>query len=559
MSIRDWLIVVGLVILLGVIVDLIRRFLQRGKLRIAIDKKYADLPDADLGAELPNGGARVVTRDSHDCDPSFSEPSISEPSATSAAAVQRPTAEPETKKRVIIDDALMASPALAGEREESNEWDVDPLLGSDRNSDTEVDLLLEREFKGVGQGADHWDESPVSPSFESRAVETPDVEIEAAIKPAIRAETLAEADKPLVSEDAAAIENADTSAEAAAEIVARTAAQTPSEPSVIEPVTAPLEAPTEAQIEQSVKEAVAQESGLDLVDPLSAGVQSGSPTVGLVDDDILDLERPVHELLVRQQTETTASAVDELSPAAETPTADLRVGPVSESDLSEENDKAVAAKKAPVKRAKASKKASRKRAEPRAEEQPSFFDLHPDLAPEVEVEVPAAKPKSRRRRKKVKQSEPETAPQPEAAVEPQVLIVNVQAKREPFAGPLLFKLVSACGLEFGSEMSIYHRYEGDDGQGALQFSMANAIAPGTFDPANADDFSTPAITFFLQLADPTDRMNAFECMLATAQCVADNLHGELKDENRSSLRTQTIEHYRQKVREYERKQLTRRV
>ena len=522
MSIRDWLIVVGVVILLGVIADLIRRFLQRGKLRLAIDKKYADLPDADLGAELPNGGARVVNTDSFDQAPSLSESPVK-----AAVSAPQPRAEPEAKKRVIIDDALMASPASVGEHDESNEWDVDPLLGRDRSNDTEVDLLLEREFKGVGQGADRWVEPSVPPRVEPRSTDT---------------ETTSDRADRLVG----------------AEGLAETLSDTLAEPSVIEPVSAAVEPPTEEQIEQSVQEAVAQESALDSGASLLVKGPSDSGSIGLVADEVLDLERPVHELLVRQQS-AAPSATEAESGTALPPMAGRKEPSVSEPERSEERDNTAVQKKvtAKPKSAKSPKKSSRKRAEPRAEEQPSFFDLHPDLAPDVEV--PEAKPKSRRRRKKAKQGEPDLAPQPEAAVEPQVLVVNVQAKREPFAGPVLLKLIAACGLEFGSEMAIFHRYEGDDGQGALQFSMANAIAPGTFDPTTADQFSTPAITFFMQLADPADRMNAFECMLATAQCVADNLHGELKDENRSSLRTQTIEHYRQKVREYERKQLTRRV
>ena len=42
-------------------------------------------------------------------------------------------------------------------------------------------------------------------------------------------------------------------------------------------------------------------------------------------------------------------------------------------------------------------------------------------------------------------------------------------------------------------------------------------------------------------------------MLETAQTVVRNLGGELKDERRSVMTAQTIEHCRQRIREYERK------
>ena len=51
-------------------------------------------------------------------------------------------------------------------------------------------------------------------------------------------------------------------------------------------------------------------------------------------------------------------------------------------------------------------------------------------------------------------------------------------------------------------------------------------------------------------------MNAYECMIGTAQCLANNLGGEMRDERQSVMTGQTIEHGRQRVREFERKQLS---
>jgi FtsZ-interacting cell division protein ZipA len=53
-------------------------------------------------------------------------------------------------------------------------------------------------------------------------------------------------------------------------------------------------------------------------------------------------------------------------------------------------------------------------------------------------------------------------------------------------------------------------------------------------------------------------MDAFECMLATAETVAKNLGGEMLDEDRSVMRNQTAEHYRQRVRDFEMKNLKKR-
>ena len=51
-------------------------------------------------------------------------------------------------------------------------------------------------------------------------------------------------------------------------------------------------------------------------------------------------------------------------------------------------------------------------------------------------------------------------------------------------------------------------------------------------------------------------MSAFDSMLETAQCVADNLEGDLLDESRSVATKQTVEHIRQRIRDLERRLLT---
>ena len=103
-------------------------------------------------------------------------------------------------------------------------------------------------------------------------------------------------------------------------------------------------------------------------------------------------------------------------------------------------------------------------------------------------------------------------------------------------------------------MDIYHRHEQSDTTSPVQFSVASAVEPGTFKPEDMPALSTPGISFFMSMPGPTNSMQAFEFMLETAQCVVRNLGGELKDERRSVMTPQTIEHCRQRIREFERKQ-----
>ncbi|MGO1749376.1 MAG: cell division protein ZipA [Marinobacter sp.] len=136
----------------------------------------------------------------------------------------------------------------------------------------------------------------------------------------------------------------------------------------------------------------------------------------------------------------------------------------------------------------------------------------------------------------------------------EVIVINVLAPQgEDFSGTALQKLFEACGLAHG-DMNIYHRHEAEDTISPVQFSVANAVEPGTFTPNDVAAMTTPGISFFMSMPGPTSALQAFDFMLETAQCVVRNLGGELKDERRSVMTAQTIEHCRQRIREYERKQ-----
>ncbi len=138
----------------------------------------------------------------------------------------------------------------------------------------------------------------------------------------------------------------------------------------------------------------------------------------------------------------------------------------------------------------------------------------------------------------------------------EVLVINVIA-RDPsgFRGPALLQNILGSGLRFG-EMDIFHRHESMTGQGETLFSMANAVKPGTFDLNDIDHFTTRAVSFFLGLPGPRHPKQAFDLMIAAARKLSQELNGELKDDQRSVLTAQTIENYRQRIAEFERRQMT---
>jgi cell division protein ZipA len=137
----------------------------------------------------------------------------------------------------------------------------------------------------------------------------------------------------------------------------------------------------------------------------------------------------------------------------------------------------------------------------------------------------------------------------------EVLVLNVTAKDgRVFAGDDLLQVLITSGLKFG-EMNIFHKRLSKEQQSTVIFSVANMLNPGTFDLNNMDEFTTLGISFFLALPTPINNLDAFEQMLGVAQEIRDTLGGDLKDDHRNGMTGQTIEHYRQRIRDFELRRL----
>lgn len=164
---------------------------------------------------------------------------------------------------------------------------------------------------------------------------------------------------------------------------------------------------------------------------------------------------------------------------------------------------------------------------------------------------PAKPAKSREPKAPVKNT-PIEPPKEPAPVE-EVLVINVIARdEEGFAGSALLQSILESGLRHG-EMNIFHRHESMSGNGDVLFSMANALKPGVFDLDEMDNTHVRAVSFFMGLPGPRHPKQALDLMIAAARKLAHELGGDLKDEQRSVLTAQTIEHYRLRIAEFERK------
>ncbi len=193
-----------------------------------------------------------------------------------------------------------------------------------------------------------------------------------------------------------------------------------------------------------------------------------------------------------------------------------------------------------------------------AEESLGELAFAPGEAPPAMPQAPIDNKRVATPAEKVSAAKRKTAqdkPGKDSAPEEIIVLHVVAADGGLISGSALLQILLACDVRYG-RMSIFHRYEEPGGEGEAQFSVVNMVAPGTFDLDDMESFSSPGVSFFMRLPGPKDAIKAFDCMVETAQCLVKNLDCELHDEAHSVVTPQTLQHLRQRIRDFERRQLT---
>lgn len=167
--------------------------------------------------------------------------------------------------------------------------------------------------------------------------------------------------------------------------------------------------------------------------------------------------------------------------------------------------------------------------------------VSPAKTPEPAAQPAPTKPASRPRTKAV-----EDKPAPAPILD--VMVVHLLFP-QGVAGDRLLQSLLQQGLRYG-EMKIFHLHQNGD----LLFSLANAHEPGYFNIDSMEQERLRAVTFFVKLPGPKEPLTALNRMLNAAQWLARELEGELRDENRIVLTQQMMEHLRERVQEFERRQ-----
>lgn len=140
-----------------------------------------------------------------------------------------------------------------------------------------------------------------------------------------------------------------------------------------------------------------------------------------------------------------------------------------------------------------------------------------------------------------------------------VFSLIIQApQNKTFSGKDFLPLFLSQGLRHG-DMGIFHRHQKkksgskSGSKGVVLFSLANAIAPGTFSLINLESFETPALALFMTLPGPDDAQVAYSAMLNTARLLQSELGGDLLDETKSQYTEQIHNHRLDQIQEFNRK------
>jgi cell division protein ZipA len=127
------------------------------------------------------------------------------------------------------------------------------------------------------------------------------------------------------------------------------------------------------------------------------------------------------------------------------------------------------------------------------------------------------------------------------------LMISVLAKpNDTFAGYDLLQAIATAGLQFG-EKNLFHFYRSIENKNEIIFSLATATKSGEFDLNNMGDVSCKGLILFFNFKTAHDPKESLDCMLNTAQQLADVLDGDLYSNPQNRWNNDTEIKYYEKI------------
>lgn len=134
--------------------------------------------------------------------------------------------------------------------------------------------------------------------------------------------------------------------------------------------------------------------------------------------------------------------------------------------------------------------------------------------------------------------------------EPGIVSISIMAGQGlNYSGYEFLQAILDAGLRYG-DMNIFHKYENNNENGRVLFSLAQAVSPGTFDLSDVGAISAPGLTLFMEVVDKNQALDAFDIMIDTAKQLVENLGGKIYDAKRCVLDEEGIEVLRGMITEH---------
>ncbi|NVJ66639.1 MAG: cell division protein ZipA [Gammaproteobacteria bacterium] len=143
-----------------------------------------------------------------------------------------------------------------------------------------------------------------------------------------------------------------------------------------------------------------------------------------------------------------------------------------------------------------------------------------------------------------------------APVDPELIftLYIVSPNDAPYQGEKLVQALLEQGMRHG-DMDIFHRHSQSTGRGPVQFSLANAYEPGTFDLDKLDQLETKGLAVFMALPGAKKPLKAYELMINTCKALVEELGGYIIDSSKAHFSKQIEAHHKEQIQEFERKLL----